>query len=90
MKRVLALILTAVLTVSFSSCAGYSQEAEFVPNQNEAAQTDEMSAIPSTKSETEEQSMSEYYTVKTKINDVINDPIPCMEQVRQFPIIRRL
>ena len=36
MKRVLALLFIMVLTVSLSSCADSLQDAEVVPNQNEA------------------------------------------------------
>jgi hypothetical protein len=75
MKRVLALLFIIVLTVSLSSCADSSQEAEVVPNQNEAVQADEAYLTPDTENETEEQSMAEHYTTNTKIEDVINDPV---------------
>ena len=64
MKRVWAFILTAMMTVSLSSCAVSSPETEVVPSRNDAVQTDE----------TEEQPMKEGYTTKTKITDVIHDP----------------
>ena len=63
MKRVLALIFMMVLAVSLSSCVGSSQEA------------DGSSLMPDTENEIEEQSMTEHYTTKTNIEDVINDPI---------------
>jgi acetyl esterase/lipase len=75
MKRVLALIFMMVLAVSLSSCADSSQEAEVVPNQNAGAQADGSSLMPDTENEIEEQSMTEQYTTKTNIEDVINDPI---------------
>ena len=75
MKRVLALLFIMVLTVSLSSCADSLQDAEVVPDQNEAAQADEAYHMSDTENETEEQSMAEYYTTNTKIEDVINDPI---------------
>lgn len=56
MKRVLALLFIMVLTVSLSSCADSLQDAEVVPDQNEAAQADEAYHMSDTENETEEQS----------------------------------
>ena len=75
MKRVLAFILTLVLMVCLSSCTDSSQDVEVVPRQNEGVQTDEPSLMPDTENETDEPSMVAHYTMNTKIEDVINDPV---------------
>lgn len=75
MKRVLVLIFLMILAASLSSCAYSSQDAEVVPRQNEDVQTDEASLTADTENETEEQSMTVHYTMNTKIEDVINDPV---------------
>ncbi len=109
MKRGLTLLLTMMILVILSSCAVSLQNTEVVPDQDETMETDEISVTKSTENGTEKQSMTETYTTKTEISDVMNDPvfndygrlifpvdsvhhfmIPCMERVRQFPIIRRL
>ena len=75
MKRVLALIFLMILAAGLSSCAYSSQDAEVVPRQKEDVQTDEASLTADTENEAEEQPMTVHYTMNTKIEDVINDPV---------------
>ncbi len=75
MKRVLILILSAIMAVSLSSCAASSHETEVVPSRAEDMETDEVSAAESTEREPEEQSMTEQYTKETRISEVLSDPV---------------
>ena len=75
MKRVLILILSAIMAVSLSSCVTSSRETEVVPNRAEGMVTDEVSAAESTEREPEEQSMTEQYTKETRISEVLSDPV---------------
>lgn len=75
MKRVLALLVAAMMVLCLSSCAASSREAVAVPSSQDEAMGANALAVLNTQNETEEPFMAEKYTITTKISEVISDPV---------------